>query len=65
MKIILVDGKLSEEKLKQILKRYASKGEEDFKTTLADVWPRKEKGNDLRKNAEEVEEESSCAKSST
>ena len=46
-KIILVNGKLTREKLKQILKRHAPKGRRDnTKTTLGDIWPEgKEKGN--------------------
>lgn len=45
MKIILVDGRLTREKLEQILKRYAPRirGKRETKTTLADVWPGKEK----------------------
>lgn len=43
-KIILVDGRMSREKLAQILKRHApkkwkKKDEEEDKSTLADVWP--------------------------
>ena len=40
MKVILVDGHLSKEKLQQILRRYASK--KKYKHTLADIWPREE-----------------------
>ena len=43
MKIILVDGRLTEEKLAQILKRHAPRKRKETKTTLADVWPGKEK----------------------
>ena len=48
MKIILVDGKLTREKLEKILKRHAPRGrrKKEDKTTLADVWPDgKEKTN--------------------
>ena len=42
-KIILVDGKLTKEKLEQILKRHTSRRRErkETKTTLADIWPGK------------------------
>lgn len=42
MKLILVNGKLTKEKLKQILKRHApsKKKEKEYKHTLADVWPK-------------------------
>ena len=42
MKIILVDGRLTKEKLAQILKRHAPRRRKEPKTTLADVWPGKE-----------------------
>lgn len=43
MKLILANGRLTKEKLEQILKRHAPKKEKKYKRTLADVWPGKEK----------------------
>lgn len=45
MKIILIDGKLTKEKLGQVLKRHAPKKEKEYKHTLADIWPEMEEEN--------------------
>ena len=52
MKIILVDGRLTPEKLAQILKRHAPRRRKETKTTLADVWPGKEK-EDVTQSSED------------
>lgn len=49
MKLILVNGKMTEEKLKQILKQHAPKKKrkrKEYKRTLADIWPDKKKGGE-------------------
>jgi len=40
-KIILIDGKLTREKLEQLLRRYAPRERKPTKATLGDVWPGK------------------------